>query len=318
MIASLRRPTITVALPIYNGEQYVKGAVASILAQPVDLELIVSDDASRDRSVAIVEAFADPRIRILHNNTNVGIFGNLNRCIEAAHSDLIQVFSQDDMMMPGFLASQAALLAKHPDAGLVYGSPVYIDASGNVIGTNDSDSTPERIERPLYVWISSHYGALPASISSIMVPRRTFETIGLFNPEYPLAGDLEFYNRAAERFVILRNKAVLHAVRSHARMTSALPTSGARYLKEELQLNQWYRRQWNENDWRAVNRFRADMRGRYHLGWIARAALAGRFSAAVHGLREVSEIYPIPSVLRWRVKRFFNPRLRPTPEIKAP
>jgi glycosyltransferase involved in cell wall biosynthesis len=158
------RPSITVAMPIYNGERYVKEAVASILAQAVDFELIVSDDASRDRSVAIVEAFADPRIRVLRNDVNVGIFGNLNFCIEAARGDLIQVFSQDDVMMEGYLASQAALLTKHPDAGLVYGGAVSIDAAGRVVGDAEQDATPERIDRPLYVWLSSHWGALPADL----------------------------------------------------------------------------------------------------------------------------------------------------------
>lgn len=309
---------ISVVLPIYNGEPHVKAAVASILGQDVNLELVVSDDGSRDTSLRTVEAFADPRIRILRNKTNAGIFGNLNRCIEAARGDLIQVFSQDDVMMPGFLASQAKVLARHPDAGMVYGSALSIDANGSPMGSNETDVTPERIEWPLYRWIASHFGSVSASISSIMIPRRTFDAVGLFDPTFPLAGDIEFYNRVAERFTILRNAEVLHAVRSHARMTSALPTSGHRYLAEELRLSSWYERQWSKEDWRKVRRFRAYLRGRYHLGWIARAALRGRLWYAVQGLRDVNRIYPLMSTLGWRAWQARQTAAGARPEVLPP
>lgn len=113
---------ITVALPIYTGNPYLEKAIASVLAQEVDLELIISDDGSSDGSLAVAENFADSRIRLLRND-NRGIFGNLNRCVSESRGDPIQVFSQDDVMPQEYLASQAALLAKHPDAGLVYGMP---------------------------------------------------------------------------------------------------------------------------------------------------------------------------------------------------
>jgi glycosyltransferase involved in cell wall biosynthesis len=288
---------ITVALPIYNGNPYLQTAIASILAQDIDLELIISDDGSSDGSLEVARGFTDSRIRLLQNDRNRGIFGNLNRCISEAKGDPIQVFSQDDVMLPGYLASQAALLAKHPDAGLVYGRPQSIDEQGRMLGIDESDVTPERIEWPLYLWISSHYGNLPASISSIMIPRRTFDAVGLFDPAYPLAGDLEFYNRVAERFPILRNVDVRHAVRTHQLMTSALPTSGARYLREELRLADWYRRHWSEPELKKVLYFRAQMRGRYHLGWIRRLAMRGHLIQAARALRDLNRLYP----LRWLI-----------------
>ena len=67
---------ITVALPIYNGKPYLERAIASVLAQDVDLELIISDDRSSDGSLEVAESFADARIRILRNDRNQGIFGN--------------------------------------------------------------------------------------------------------------------------------------------------------------------------------------------------------------------------------------------------
>jgi glycosyltransferase involved in cell wall biosynthesis len=310
-----RAPRITVVLPVYNGERYLRDSIASILAQDIEFELVVSDDRSKDSSLRIVETLADPRICILRNDVNAGIFGNLNRCIRAARGDLVQVFSQDDLMQPGYLAAQAALLAKHPDAGLVCNSPVYIDANGRRLGASEGDVTPERIEWPLYRWIASHYGAISASISSVMIPRRTFESVGLFDPSFPLAGDIEFYNRVAERFVIVRNIAPLHEVRNHAGMTSAQSASGAGYLDEERRLSEWYRRQWDEKEWRKVRHFRSDLRGRYHLGWIRRAAMRGEWRVAAQGLRKLDQVYPLRSVVWWQIAHLFRWQLRTFPEV---
>ncbi len=309
---------ITVVLPIYNGNPFLAKAIASVLAQDVDLELIISDDGSSDGSLQVAEGFADPRIRILRNDRNRGIFGNLNRCISEARGDPIQVFSQDDVMLPGFLASQAALLAKHPDAGLVYGMPERIDEQGRFLGIYDNDTTPERIEWPLYLWISSHYGNLPASISSIMIPRRTFDAVGLFDQSYPLAGDLEFYNRVAERFPILRNGEVKHAVRTHQLMTSALPTSGARYLREELRLADWYRKHWSEPELKEVRHFRAHKRGRYHLGWIRRMAMRGRVAEAARALRDLNRLYPLRWVIGLQLQQLLGVRGLDRPNIPPP
>jgi glycosyltransferase involved in cell wall biosynthesis len=309
---------ITVALPIYNGNPYLAKAIHSILAQDVDFELIISDDGSSDGSLNVAKSFADPRIRILRNDRNRGIFGNLNRCVSEARGDPIQVFSQDDVMQQGFLASQAALLAKHPDAGLVYGMPERIDEQGRFLGTYENDATPERIEWPLYLWISSHYGNLPASISSIMIPRRTFDAVGPFDQSYPLAGDLEFYNRVAERFPILRNSEVKHAVRTHQLMTSALPTSGARYLREELRLADWYRNHWSEPELKKVLHFRAHLRGRYHLGWIRRLAMRGQVAQAARALRDLNRLYPLRWVVGLQLQQLLGVRGLDRPSIPPP
>jgi glycosyltransferase involved in cell wall biosynthesis len=309
---------VSVALPVYNGLPYLNEAIASILAQDIEFELVVSDDVSRDGSAEVVRQLSDPRIRILRNQVNVGIFGNMNRCIAAARGELIQFFSQDDLMKPGYLASQVRSLRGNPDAGLVYGTPDYIDERSLLIRSDLVDGTPEYIDTALYLWIASHHGALPASISSIMIPRGTFEEVGLFNPDYRVAGDIEFYNRVSERFAILRNLEVLHTIRSHPRMTSALSTAGPLYLREELALEEWYRSRWSADDYRKIKRFRSATRGRYHLGWIVRKALRGRFREAFSAVWRLNSIYPLRWVVWPRIFGLFRPNWQPLPTIPPP
>jgi glycosyltransferase involved in cell wall biosynthesis len=292
---------ISVVLPIYNGLPYLRESLATILAQSGQLELIVSDDGSSDGSMSVVKEISDRRVVVINNTSNLGIFGNLNRCIAAAKGEFIQVFSQDDLMKPGFLTSQAKLLRRYPSAGLAYGTPDYIDAVGAAIASNFRDETPEFISQALYLWISSHYGALPPSISSIMIPRRTFDAVGMFNPAYRMAGDLEFYNRVAEQFPMLRNRDVLHSIRSHEGQAQKLSSAGPSYMDEEVALEDWYRSRWSPADYRKVQRYRAASRGRYHLGWIRRLVLQGRIKQSVIALQQLNQLYPLHWVLSARV-----------------
>ena len=67
-------PKVSVVIPLYNREKYVRSAVDSILSQTFsDFELLVIDDGSTDGSIAVVQSYSDPRIRFVRNNTNLGV-----------------------------------------------------------------------------------------------------------------------------------------------------------------------------------------------------------------------------------------------------
>ena len=67
-------PKVSVVIPLYNREKYVRSAVDSILSQTFsDFELLVIDDGSTDESIAVVQSYSDPRIRFVRNNTNLGV-----------------------------------------------------------------------------------------------------------------------------------------------------------------------------------------------------------------------------------------------------
>lgn len=308
----------SVVLPIYNGMPFLPEAIRSILAQEVELELVISDDCSNDGSLDEVYALADPRMTILENAANAGIFGNLNRCIRATNGEYIQIFSQDDVMKKGFLASQRMLLDKYPSAGFVYNSIETIDEIGNKVDWIGDDATPEVVDRDLYLWLAAHFGALPASISSVMVRRSTFEAVGLFDECFQVAGDLEFYNRVSEKFDIVRNSQPLHNVRAHTRMASALTSSGPRYLEEERALEPWFRASLGDRDFRRAQRYRCALRGRYHLGWIRRLALNGKMIDALRALPRLHRLYPLHWVVWWRLIAIARPGHRVVPAVPAP
>lgn len=127
-------PRVSVGIPVYNAEKYIGAAIDSVLAQTyTDFELIVVDNCSTDGSASIVEAYDDPRIRFLRNETNIGAAGNWNRSMEEARGEYVKLVCADDLLRPECLAKQVAALDAHPEAAFVSGHRDIVDAEGNVL-----------------------------------------------------------------------------------------------------------------------------------------------------------------------------------------
>jgi hypothetical protein len=105
----------SVCIPNYNYARYLGRTIRSVLEQThSDFEIVVSDNASTDESIAVVESFRDDRIRWSRNRCNVGFAGNLDRAVRPAVGDYLMLLSSDDLMRPDALATYAALLGALP------------------------------------------------------------------------------------------------------------------------------------------------------------------------------------------------------------
>jgi glycosyltransferase involved in cell wall biosynthesis len=94
------QPKISVILPVYNGENYLRDALESVFAQTeTNFELIVGDDGSTDRTPDILAEFGDPRMRVFRAEKNRGQFGNPNWLLPQARSALIKFVCHDDILV---------------------------------------------------------------------------------------------------------------------------------------------------------------------------------------------------------------------------
>ena len=110
----MRRPTVTVAIPVYNGEREIAEAIQSVLAQSFsDFELLVSNDASTDATLDVVASFEDDRIRVINGAENLGYIGNFNRCVAEASGVYLKILCHDDVLRGDCLSKQVAAL-EHP------------------------------------------------------------------------------------------------------------------------------------------------------------------------------------------------------------
>ena len=113
-------PSVTVLMPVYNAARYIRQAMDSILDQSFrPFEFLIIDDGSTDDSAAIISSYADPRIRFLRNETNLGITATLNKGIMLASCELIARMDADDISHPHRLQKQFGHMKRNPDCALL-------------------------------------------------------------------------------------------------------------------------------------------------------------------------------------------------------
>src|SRR5690349_21068344 len=113
-------PKLSICIPSYNNAQFLPELFESILNQSFkDFELIFVDDCSTDKSIAVVRGFNDPRIKVFENKKNVGVVGNMNRCLLQAKGDYITIIGSDDALAEDSLKKRVTFLDQNPDIGFV-------------------------------------------------------------------------------------------------------------------------------------------------------------------------------------------------------
>jgi len=187
-------PHVTVVMAVYNAEQFVREAIASVLEQTYrDFELIVVDDLSSDASLSILQSFHDPRIRVIRHQVNVGAAASRNDGLSAARGELIAIMDADDVCLPNRLERQVAFLDAHPEVGLV-GCGVYdnIDSGGEVLCTSFLPQDNEAIQQTLTKkWCFLH--------PSIMFRKAIQKSVGGYRTVFEPAEDHDFILRMLEQ-----------------------------------------------------------------------------------------------------------------------
>ena len=126
-------PRVSIGVPVYNGENYLTETLDSILAQTfTDFELIISDNASTDRTEAICRKYAaqDHRIRYLRSASNLGAARNYNRVFELARGEYFKWNGHDDPLAPLFLQRCVEVLDQDPGVVLCFARNRAIDERG--------------------------------------------------------------------------------------------------------------------------------------------------------------------------------------------
>jgi glycosyltransferase involved in cell wall biosynthesis len=124
---------VSICIPSYNNEKYISKTIRSVLCQTYqNLEIIISDDASKDATLEIARSFNDSRIKIVANEINAGLTANWNRSIELAHGDYIKLVCGDDILYPTCIEKQVSILEKDEDSSIA-----LVTSYSDVIDSND-------------------------------------------------------------------------------------------------------------------------------------------------------------------------------------
>ena len=184
---------VTVLMPVYNSERYLKDAIVSILNQTFkNFELLIVNDGSLDRSDEIIRSFKDSRIIYINNATNSGIVDALNEGLKLSRGTYIARMDADDVANPNRLALQFEFLKANPDYKLCGTNATLINHSGEKTG---------KIKRPYnYANIKVQQFFRNAFIHpTIMADAALMKSLG-YAKDYEYAEDYFLFSQIAMRY----------------------------------------------------------------------------------------------------------------------
>ncbi len=209
-------PVVSVVMPTYNGEKFLRPAIESILSQTLaDFEFIVIDDASTDSTPSILAEFKDDRIRRFRNDCNLGIAGATNRALAVATGEYVALQDHDDVSHPHRLQTQVDYLDAHPKIALVGSAATRIDERDAVWDTVVEPS--DELDLKWELLFGCHFRHM-----TLMVRRRAILEIGGYRQDasFRFATDYDMLSRAAMRYGVANLTEPLVLWRRHGGATS--------------------------------------------------------------------------------------------------
>lgn len=186
-------------MPVYNGSQYLKQSIESVLNQSfLDFEFVIIDDESRDNSLEIINSYAkkDPRIKIIRNKKNSGIQKSLNRGIAKSSGEYIARIDHDDIWRDkDKLRKQVDFLEKNPHHALVGTGVLCIDPDGRKINFLQYKISNQEIRN--YILLSNQFAH-----SSVLIRKEALEKVGYYSEDkkYKNIEDHELWLRIGKKY----------------------------------------------------------------------------------------------------------------------
>jgi glycosyltransferase involved in cell wall biosynthesis len=216
------KPKVSVIMAVLNGEGFIDEAIQSVVDQTSkNVELVVVDDGSTDRTRDRVDAFRDRlEVRYVRHEIPRGIAPSMNDGVRHATGELIAFLDHDDAWLPEFLQTQTSYLDEHPDVGMVHCDFQTIDSEGEVIQASIAAwrgrKRPSGLVFPQLFMDSFIVG------NSVLIRRECFTHLGLFD-ESLRWGDYLMWMRIARHYRVDYVDRVLTKYRQH-------PTQSTRNL----------------------------------------------------------------------------------------
>lgn len=209
-----RAPDVSVLIPSYNLSDSIGHAIESVLSQrDVDLELVISDDASTDGSHDVISQHDDPRIVYVQQARNLGMVSNWRACVNLSTGRNLLLLGADDYLLPGMLAACVRVLDRHPNVAFCHTAVEIFDERGVVDVTGVT--VPSYIAPGREVLEGFILGRRVAN-SAAVFRRRCFEEVGGWSDDYRNCMDLDLWFRMLLRWDVAYISKVLVGFRRHA------------------------------------------------------------------------------------------------------
>ncbi|TYA56654.1 glycosyltransferase family 2 protein [Formosa maritima] len=238
---SLTYPLVSICIPTYNGEVYLVEALESAINQTYPhLEIIVSDDASKDGSLRIVDSYKTKTkipIHVYHHEPQ-GIGANWNNCVHKAHGEYIKFLFQDDVLDAHCISKMMALALANPQLGMVYSKRDFIYSqltpklkefiayySNLHLYWEDLKVVSGILSGKAYLKDKQFLNSPKNKIgepTNVLLKKTCFDTVGYFNEELQQALDSDYWYRVMTCFDIGFIDETLASFRLHDKQASAV------------------------------------------------------------------------------------------------
>lgn len=204
----MSKPQVSILTTCFNCEKYIADCIESVLGSSFqDWEMIIVDDQSQDRSVAIAKKYAakDDRIRLYINEKNLGDYPNRNKAASYAIGTYLKYLDADDMLYKHTLEIMVNSMVRFPDAAM------------GISEKNLNDSLPYPLlynPRQIYETHFLKKGLLGVGPSSTIIKRAIFENIGGFSGTR-FIGDTELWLRICASYALVKTQSGLVFKREH-------------------------------------------------------------------------------------------------------
>jgi glycosyltransferase involved in cell wall biosynthesis len=185
-------PRVSVVVTVYNGERFLEEALRSILDQSfTELELVVVDDGSSDRTLEVAHSIRDNRLKVVAEG-RVGRAAALNRALEEAEAPLVALMDADDVALRSRIARQVEFLNTNPEVGFVGTWFTAISEDGRPLYTKTTLLRDPDLRRRFLV-------GTPVAGGTAMIRRTVFDEVGGFRAAFVPSEDSDLWRRAIMR-----------------------------------------------------------------------------------------------------------------------
>ncbi len=336
-------PLVCICIPTYNAAVTIRETLESILAQSyTNLVIHVSDNASTDDTLKIVESVADARVRIHRQEKNIGAERNFENCIRLVEGKYTAIFHSDDIYEPDMVAKQVAFLEANPEAGAVFTAATTIDDQGKPLGVIGRPIDGEQ-EACIYKFTElikvvlerSNFLICPSAM--VRTPIYQQEIVNWRGDLFGSSADLDVWLRIASKHSIaILNEPLMRYRISKTQWSNSVRLSTERsdrlivmqhYLaqpevKAVLTSADWrhYRElEINDQVWRAINLFttgqvaaaKSMLRGVFnrdmmHATFVSRRGLLTLLAAASLSLLIALGMKKLGQAIIWRLRKISN------------
>lgn len=201
---------VSVIVPVYNNETYLGQAINSVLQQTYkDIEIIVVDDGSTDKSSKIAEGFK--QVKYIYQ-ANSGPSSARNKGVSVSQGEYIAFLDSDDMYAENKIEVQVKALEQNKDVDIIYNDCIAVDKNLSYVNTLKSEGVYENEKNFLCMLLFRQIIPIPPSI---MLRRKCFEEGYFYNNIYKHAEDYEFIIRLAQKYKFKYIPEPLYTYRRH-------------------------------------------------------------------------------------------------------